>query len=131
MAGSRGKSKRTAAAAGKAPRASKAKPKARGAGKAGGDYVYLDSPKLKALKGPAKLKDLKAVGALKTPGVGKLAAKFSGLDSDAEESPSKNATMAHGKIVRARSKANRDPASDLGAKAVYYSPAGKVEFRQG
>src|SRR5262245_7639037 len=69
--------------------------------------------------------------AAKTKSVDAITSKF-GRDSVREGGGGRGATLGHGKIVRIRpTRKYRDPADEIGDKAVYLDPQGHVEFRQG
>lgn len=69
----------------------------------------------------------------RTPPLHSIKKKF-GLKPDAAPAAKggSGAGAAHGKIVRVRRVAGSlDPADEIGEKAVYLNPQGRVEFRQG
>jgi hypothetical protein len=137
MAGSAGKGKKTKKSSKKAPAArSKPKPKpkakpSRTSAKATPPglegFVVVDSTKRKK-SAPAP-----GVNVIPTPPLEKIKQKhgFRGYDANAD-TQNPPTPVQHGRIVRVRPTAtDRDPADEIGDKAVYLDPAGNVEFRQG
>lgn len=85
-------------------------------------YVVVDAPR----KAPKR----RAVKAAKTASLDKLKSKYATGAAKAKKAPKPAA--GHGRIVRVRpARGSLDPAGEIGEKAVYLGPTGRVEFRQG
>ena len=86
-------------------------------------YVVIDAPKKPAAR-------RRAGKAAKTASLDKLQTKYRTGAGKPKQAPKPSA--GHGRIVRVRPvRGSQDPAADIGEKAVYLGPTGKVEFRQG
>ena len=85
-------------------------------------YVVVD-----AARKPPKRRPVKAA---KTASLDKLGSKYASGSARTKKAPKPAA--GHGRIVRVRpARGGLDPAGEIGEKAVYIGPTGRVEFRQG